>query len=388
VAAIREGRRIYSNTQKYVTFNLSVKAGECVCLMSAIALGVPMPIRGLQLLFNLVTTHILPPLSLAWERPESYLMQVPPRQTKGDAVVSRLMWLFKWLPFIICMPTIVMSCLALGVWANTGFVRGNNLIGSSRVVALEQGHVACEFAGMLDDVGRFLDDPSPFHCRCHVRPDGSPFAPATQVDQWGRNVDDHVLASTFDRWTGSTGHLFDLENTPWHLGVGGLLEPCVDRRGVKRWCWRDKKPFSDSRPVLPMGQTCAAYGAVLGQSMSYVSIHLGEILTLLSFRTDGFFAPYLCSNRVYLGFLTFNLTALGMYIYFRPISDLLGLAPLSSTRIAIAVCFASTIVVANESAKVLFRKQLRIQNEHLSKIALQRSRTGSTASEPTEAATA
>jgi magnesium-transporting ATPase (P-type) len=63
VAAIKEGRRIYNNTQKYVVFNLSVKFSECNSLFAAIILGVPMPIRGLQLLWNLVCTHILPTLA-------------------------------------------------------------------------------------------------------------------------------------------------------------------------------------------------------------------------------------------------------------------------------------------------------------------------------------
>jgi len=379
VAAIREGRRIYSNTQKYVTFNLSVKAGECVCLMSAIAFGVPMPIRGLQLLFNLLTTHILPPLSLAWERPESYLMQVPPRQTKGDAVVSSLMVLFKWLPFVICMPSVVMCCLAVGVWTNTGFIRGNDLIGSSRVGAVDKGLVACEFAGALDDAGRFLDDARPFHCRCQVRYDGSPFTAPTQVDQWGRSVDDVTLSSSFDRWTGSTGHIFEQQNTLWRDGVDSFLERCVDRRGVERWCWRDGQASVSARPLLPVAQNCAAYGAVLGQSMSYVSIHAGEIFTLMSFRTDGFFAPYICSNRVYVGFLAFNLLALTVFIYFQPVSDLLELAPLAPTRFAIAVGFAGVLVVCNELAKIIYRSKVGSQNEVLRKKALQRSLSNSPA---------
>merc|ERR1719478_1205056 len=136
VAAIREGRRIYNNTQKYVTFNLSVKFGECTCLFASIILGVPMPIRGLQLLLNLVCTHILPTMSLACEPAEEYLMTVPPRVTEGDLVVSKVQWLFRWLPYVLCTPVIIMTALGAGVWAHTGFVDASNLIGTSRVSAL------------------------------------------------------------------------------------------------------------------------------------------------------------------------------------------------------------------------------------------------------------
>merc|ERR1719478_1183652 len=90
VAAIREGRRIYNNTQKYVTFNLSVKFSECTCLFAS---------------------HILPTMSLACEPAEDYLMTVPPRVTKGDLVVSRVQWLFRWLPFVVYTPFIVTTAL-------------------------------------------------------------------------------------------------------------------------------------------------------------------------------------------------------------------------------------------------------------------------------------
>merc|ERR1719284_1202565 len=41
VAAVQEGRKIYGNVQKYVLFNLSMKASECTCLILAIFLNLP-----------------------------------------------------------------------------------------------------------------------------------------------------------------------------------------------------------------------------------------------------------------------------------------------------------------------------------------------------------
>lgn len=369
VAAIREGRRIYANTQKYVTFNLSVKAGECMCLMSAILFGVPMPIRGLQLLLNLVCTHILPPLSLAWEQPEAYVMQVPPRQVEGDLVVSRVMWLFRWLPFIICLPCCVMSCLFIGVWSNTGFIQGNALIGSSRVTAVLEGQVACEFAGVLEE-GRMLEDAMPFHCVCYSR-NGNPLASPTRVEQWGRTGEEQDLPHVFDPWTGSTGTLYDVENTPWSVGTSALLVPCVDRRGVERWCWRDEQPPAEGRPMLPAGQNCAAWGAQLGQSGAYVVIHLGEILTLLTFRTDAFFLQNMFSNPVYTGFLIFNLSMLVFFIYGIPAT--LQLAPLGPVRLGISVLFACLLVVLNELVKIVYRERMGESNAALKKVALKRS---------------
>jgi len=373
VAAVREGRRIYSNTQKYVCFNLSIKAGECTCLMMAIALGVPMPIRGLQLLFNLVVTHIIPPISLAWEKAEPYIMTIPPRDTKHDVVVSRLMWICRWLPFVICMPTVVLSCLTVGVWTHTGFVKGNLLIGSSRVDALARGAAACEFAGVLDSKGRFIDDPRPFHCVCNAHLDGVPWSKVTLVDQWGRDVPDTELERSFDRWSGWTGDLFQQAHTPWSAGAGAYLESCKDHRGVMRWCWKDKGSRLEERPpLLPQQQNCAAYGAQLGQTMAYVAIHVGEILTLLVFRTDCILLG-LFTNRVYSGMFVFNIIMLSVFLYVRPITDLLQLTPLSPARMAVALCFAVMLMFLNTLVKIEYRRRLEIRNAAWALVAERRS---------------
>jgi hypothetical protein len=364
VAAIKEGRRIYNNTQKYVVFNLSVKFSECSCLFAAIIFGVPMPIRGLQLLLNLIVTHILPPMSLAWEPAESYLMRIPPRKTEGDLVVSKAQWLARWLPYVLYSPIVIMCSLALGVWAHTGFVEASDLIGTSRVGHLSAGKVACEYAGTIHSDGSLTEDLTPFHCRCFVRDGGMPWASVKQVDQWGTTGYQEEFANSFDRWTGDTGKLFKQENTPWKEGMDSILEPCSDHRGVQRWCWKkfhaDFKP--EDRPVLPDGANCAAYGAQLGQTMSYVAIHLGEILSLLSYRMNSFFLLHTFSNHVFLGFFVFNMLALVLALYVEPITTVVQLAPLTFSRLALAACFPLCLVALNEITKIFYRSLLESQN--------------------------
>mmetsp|Transcript_107650 Transcript_107650/g.347435 ORF Transcript_107650/g.347435 Transcript_107650/m.347435 type:complete len:1249 (-) Transcript_107650:93-3839(-) len=374
VAAIREGRKIYANVQKYVVFNLSIKAGECTCLLTSISSGMPMPIRGLQLLFNLICTHIIPTMSLAWEDAEDYLMRVPPRETKQDLVVPRVMWLFRWVPFVICMPTAVLTCLSLGVWMHTGFLQGNSIIGSSRVGALEEGLDACEYAGVLDLDGRFLDDASPFHCRCFTHPSGLPWEAPVQVDQWGRVGAQAELDSVFDRWTGGTAHVFDQAKTPWRDGAHSLLEQCKDHHGVRRWCWKKPALATEDRPLLPMAKQCASYGARLGQSMAYVTIHLGEILSLCTYRTDGFFLPYVFSNPVYTALLIFNLCGLMVFIYVPPVANILELAPLTPSRFCTGAFFAFCLMGMNEVCKVMYRIQVKVTVDRLEKEAFLRSR--------------
>jgi len=381
VAAIREGRKIYANVQKYVVFNLSIKAGECISLLISIGSGVPMPIRGLQLLFNLVFTHIIPTMALAFEDAEPYLMKVPPRPTKRDLVVPPILWAFRWLPFVLYMPVVVLSCLSLGVWMHTGFLKGNSIIGSSRVGAVEAGDFACEFAGFLDLDGRFIDDARPFHCKCWTHPSGLPWTRAVPIEQWGQKVlaeDPQVAEEMFavlvDPWTGLTGSFFDQDRTPWRSGVDELLEPCEDRKKVQRWCWRERGLSAVERPLLPLSHNCAAYGARLGQSMAYATIHLGEILSLLTYRMDGFFLPRTFSNRVFTGLLVFNLCCLSAFLYTWPVASLLELAPLTLSRFAIVVCFDLCLISLNEAFKVLYRRQLHKQNARLEGEALRLAR--------------
>jgi len=373
VNAVKEGRRIYSNTQKYVCFNLSIKAGECMCLMMAIVTGLPLPIRSLQALFNLVVTHIIPPMSLAFERPESYLMKVPPRNTEGDLVVSNIMWAYKWFPFVLSFAFTVMSCLKLGVWTHTGYTSGNALIGSSRVGMLEAGLSACEYGGDLDETGEFIEDDHPFHCNCKKHKYGYFWEETYQMDQWGL-VDEGNYMSKFNRWNGDTGDVFKQANTPWNDGREALLEPCADHLGVERWCWRRKNTPQQQLPMLPQGMHCSAYGTRLGQSMAYVSIHVGEILTLLTYRTDGPFWEFLFTNVVYCAMFVFNITMLMVFLYVPVVSSLLDLAPLTPGRFLQAACFPLLLVTLNETFKIIYRSRLFARNAILAEQAADRVR--------------
>merc|ERR1719440_1519457 len=110
--------------------------------------------------------------------------------------------------------------------------------------------------------------------------------------------------------------------------------------------------------------------------MAYVVIHLGEILSLLSYRMDSFFLPHLFTNKVYTGFLVFNIAALLTALYVPPVTKVMELAPLTPTRLAVSVCFALCVVLANELAKINFRRQTRQHNELMRAEALRLSEGG------------
>jgi len=355
VAAVKEGRKIYGNVQKYVVFNLSVKGSECACLIAAILIGLPMPIQGLQQLVNMVCTHIVPPMALAWEDAEEYTMRIPPRETKTDLVVNKIHMLFRWLPFVVCYAIIVMFNMCFAVWMHTGFVRVDSIIGSSVMGAVPEGKAACAFAGFLDIDGHFVQDLEPFHCTCYVRDSILIREPLT-VDQWGRTDSADFKV---DLYSGASGDFFLRDNTPWaNVGRNSLVQSCRDNYDVERICWKDG---IEDFPVLPPDTNCAAYGAKLGQSMGYVMIHLGEVLSLATFRTDGFFGNARFS-RAYTAVLVFNLICLAVILHVPVINHELGLAPLTTYRFLMACIAPVLLVFVSELTKIAYRHQLATQH--------------------------
>jgi Ca2+-transporting ATPase len=82
VAAVEEGRIVFSNIQKYLTFLLSSNVGE-ILLMTAAALGgLPLPLTAVQILYVNLATDGLPALALAVDPPERDLMRRRPRDPR------------------------------------------------------------------------------------------------------------------------------------------------------------------------------------------------------------------------------------------------------------------------------------------------------------------
>jgi magnesium-transporting ATPase (P-type) len=350
VAAIREGRKIYGNVQKYIVFNFSVKGSECLCFLSAIIFGLPMPMKGLQQLVNLFVTHIIPPISLAWEEHEVYTMKIPPRDTKDDLVVNRLHMLVRWFPYIIGYCVVVMSCFAFSLYQETGFLQAKALMGSSQSSALIDGTAACRVGGHLDGSGRFIEDAAPYHCDC------TGYAGGPSQDQWGRLDSADITINPCD---GDAGQAFNKDNTPFaDGGEEKLIEVCKDHKGVERNCWKDPDA---PRPTLASATNCAAYGARNSQTVAYVSMHLSEILFLATCRRDGWLFSSPCFSKAYACVFTMNISILICLLYIPPITHFLGLAPLTPGRLALACVAPLVLVLWNEIIKIEYRRRLEIK---------------------------
>ncbi len=86
VSAIEEGRIIYSNIRKFVYYLISCNIGEILIIFLAMLLGMPMPLRPVQLLMLNLVTDGAPALALGMEKGDPDIMKRPPRPTKEPVI--------------------------------------------------------------------------------------------------------------------------------------------------------------------------------------------------------------------------------------------------------------------------------------------------------------
>ncbi|WP_282779391.1 MULTISPECIES: cation-transporting P-type ATPase [unclassified Nocardia] len=110
-AAVEEGRGVFDNLVKFITWTLPTNIGEGLVLLVAIAAGAALPILPTQILWINMTTAVALGLMLAFEPKEPAIMTRPPRDPgqplmTGSLVMRTLLvstllvagtwWLFEW----------------------------------------------------------------------------------------------------------------------------------------------------------------------------------------------------------------------------------------------------------------------------------------------------
>jgi Ca2+-transporting ATPase len=83
VAAVEEGRGIFSNIKKYLMYLLSSNVGEIGLMAGASLAGLPLPLSAVQILYVNLATDGLPALALAVDPPEDDLMRRHPRDPRS-----------------------------------------------------------------------------------------------------------------------------------------------------------------------------------------------------------------------------------------------------------------------------------------------------------------
>lgn len=101
VAAVEEGRAIFSNIKKFLMYLLSANIGEVLIITTAALMGLPPPLSAVQILYVNLATDGLPALALALDPPEADLMRRSPRRSRKSIFTQP----------VICL------MLAGGIWS-------------------------------------------------------------------------------------------------------------------------------------------------------------------------------------------------------------------------------------------------------------------------------
>ena len=91
-AAVEEGRGVYDNLLKFITWTLPTNFGEGLLIVAAIVSGSTLPITPLQILWINMTTAVFLGLMLAFEPIEPGIMQRPPRRPGTPMIDGPLIW--------------------------------------------------------------------------------------------------------------------------------------------------------------------------------------------------------------------------------------------------------------------------------------------------------
>lgn len=86
IDAVKEGRKIFDNIEKFVYFLFSINIVEISVVFVAIILRLPMPVLALQILWLNLVVEVLPAMSLAREPAEANIMKRKPRDPEKSIV--------------------------------------------------------------------------------------------------------------------------------------------------------------------------------------------------------------------------------------------------------------------------------------------------------------
>ncbi|MGZ8153515.1 MAG: HAD-IC family P-type ATPase, partial [Methylovulum sp.] len=108
-AAVEEGRGVFDNLVKFITWTLPTNLGEGLVITAAVFANVALPITPVQILWINMTTAVLLGLMLAFEPKEPGLMARNPRDPKQPILTRHLV-------FRICLVGVLLLAGAFGLF--------------------------------------------------------------------------------------------------------------------------------------------------------------------------------------------------------------------------------------------------------------------------------
>jgi calcium-translocating P-type ATPase len=104
-AAVREGRTVYDNLKKVISWMLPTSAGESTVIVIALLAGLLLPLSPVMILWVNMITAITLGLALAFEPTEAGTMARPPRQRDAPILSGELVW------HVVLVATLFIACI-------------------------------------------------------------------------------------------------------------------------------------------------------------------------------------------------------------------------------------------------------------------------------------
>jgi len=121
VVAVEEGRKIYANIQKFVSFLLGTNIGEIVYLSISILASLPVPLKALQIIFLNLMSDGCPAVAISKEPADPGIMSVNPRHKKSN-IMTPHWWLYGNFPHVFFESLAVLVALVVALYLNLGAI--------------------------------------------------------------------------------------------------------------------------------------------------------------------------------------------------------------------------------------------------------------------------
>ncbi len=103
VAAVREGRTVWDNIRKVISWTLPTNAGEAATILIALMLGMALPLTPVQILWVNMITAVTLGIALAFEPTEPGTMRQPPRRRDEPILSLGLVWQVLLVATLFCV---------------------------------------------------------------------------------------------------------------------------------------------------------------------------------------------------------------------------------------------------------------------------------------------
>ena len=108
VDAIKEGRTIFMNIQKFTAYQISINVTQVLLIMLSIFIGLPLPLIAIQILFMNIISDEITAISLSFNPYAKDIMSVPPRK-KSEILTNKVI-------IFLIIAGILMTICAIGLY--------------------------------------------------------------------------------------------------------------------------------------------------------------------------------------------------------------------------------------------------------------------------------